>query len=489
MRTRRGYRAARRWGLGLGTGTAAFIMVLAAAPARAQDATSAEPANAEPMAPAVDPAPATLESLRDQIRQTQSRQSVEIQALKDELARRDQEAAVEHEREAVERERLLRIYGFADFGIMRSIAPEDPRLASKFTTPLTFYLGRLNLYYDATPSPDFRFLAETRLSLYPNGTSAGIDTSTGQVKRNTTAVNDVSSPNPTATVNWGSIILERATLDWTRYALFSVRAGLYLTPFGIYNVDHGSPTLINVTLPGYLSQDWIPLRQLGVQVFGSYPLAPWEIGWMATVGNGRSDGVLDLGDSKSYGGRVFARRQGELALTLGGSALYQPDRQNREQFGMAADGSITYTNTRVVESSLLTVGGDLALDFRGFRLRSELVWHQVRYTAGKRALAADDINGGYAPDMRNVNWYVIAAYRYWRIEPYALSDLTSVSPSQSTIDKAWGVGGGANLYLRPNLILKAAWLHAMFFKPAAAGAPSASRQNFDEFVGMVAWAF
>ncbi|MBN2573969.1 MAG: hypothetical protein JXP73_05330 [Deltaproteobacteria bacterium] len=492
MNTRRRVLAARSRGVAtLRKAGIAVLAWLAAAPAaRAQEGAVAAPVRPEPAAPAEATASVPLESLRQQIRQTEAQQAAEIQALKDEIARRDQEAAVEHEREALERERLLRIYGFADFGILRAFPPEEPFLASQFNTPLSFYFGRLNLYYDAKPSEDFRFLVETRLSLYPNGTSAGADASTGGVVRRTsTAVSDVSSPNPTATVNWGSIILERATLDFTRYPLLSVRAGLFLTPFGIYNVDHGSPTLINATLPGYLSQKWIPVQQLGVQVFGSYPLAPWEIGWIATLGNSRSDGILDRGDAKAYGGRVFARRQGELSLTVGGSALYQLDRQNREQFGPAPDGGITYSNTRVVEGTLFTVGGDLALDFRGFRLRSEVVMYQVRYAEGKRALAADDLRGGYAPDMRNLNFYLIAAYRVWRLEPYFLSDVTALSPARALLDKAWGLVAGVNLYLRPNVIFKPAILHAMFFKKDDTGPLPASAQNFDEFVATLVWAF
>ena len=46
-----------------------------------------------------------------------------------------------------------------------------------------------------------------------------------------------------------------------------------------------------------------------------------------------------------------------------------------------------------------------------------------------------------------------------------------------------------NLYLRSNVILKAAWYHAMFFKEQTAGAMPASAQNFDLFVGMLVWAF
>ena len=455
------------------------LTLLAAWPASAQE-TTAEVVPAEP-------AP-TLESLRAEIQQADAKRAQEIQRLKDEIAQRDVEAAVAHEREAVEREQLLRVYGFADFGVMRDIAPKDAQMASQFTMPLTFYLGRLNLYYDAHPDPDFRFLAETRLSLYPNGTPAGVDRSTGIVQRTSTQVSDVSSPNSTTTVSWGSIIIERAVLDWTRYPMLSVRAGLFLTPFGIYNVDHGSPTLISSTQPSYIGQRWIPEQQLGLQIFGSYPIAPWELGYAITVSNGRTDGILDAGDSKAYGGRLFARRQGELSLTLGGSALYQPYRQNKEQFGLAADGSVTFTSMRVVERTMLTLGGDLSIDYRGFRLRSEIVLYREDYTPGKRTLATEDPRGGYEPDKRYVDWYVLAAYRVWKLEPYVLSDLLELSPTLANADKAWATAIGLNVHLRSNVIVKPSWAHVMFFKPDDPN-DTASRQNFHGFIAMLVWAF
>ena len=114
--------------------------------------------------------------------------------------------------------------------------------------------------------------------------------------------------------------------------------------------------------------------------------------------------------------------------------------------------------------------------------------YQIRYTAGMRALAAEDLRGGYAPDMRNLNCYVIAAYRIWRLEPYFLSDLTLLSPEQF-VGKAWGMAAGINLYLRPNVILKPAFMHAMFFKKDDTGPLPASAQNFDEFVATLVWAF
>ena len=51
------------------------------------------------------------------------------------------------------------------------------------------------------------------------------------------------------TVSWGSIILERAYIQWSKLDWLGVRVGQFLTPYGIWNVDHGTPTLITMFRP------------------------------------------------------------------------------------------------------------------------------------------------------------------------------------------------------------------------------------------------
>lgn len=461
------------------------VLALAAPVAAQAPAPAAAPAQAEPTPyePAAAPAPPTVEALQLELRDLKARHEQQLGALTDQLARHEEQSAVVEEREAIERERTVRIYGFADMGIMRTLPPEEGQLASQFTVPLTFYLGRLNLYFDSKPAQHFRFLAETRLSMYPSGSIAGYS-DTGQILRTSTVVADVAGPDQTTSTSWGGIILERAALDWTRYPFLSIRAGLFLTPFGIYNVDHGTPTLIAVSLPIYISQRWIPVRQTGLQVFGIHPIERWELGYAATVSNGRSDGVLDVGDSKSYGGRIFMRRQGALRLQLGASALYEPYRRDREQFGMNATG-ITYTRTREVERTFLAVGVDQSLDYLGLRVRNELVYFEGRYSSGKREQPAQAM-GGFAPDSRLYNWSIIVAHRWHMIEPYIRSELFWGWPQQ--LGTAWAPGAGFNVYLRPNVIVKAGWTNPRFYRYVD-GQNTGSNQNFHSFVGILTWAF
>lgn len=464
-----------------------LTLLVLASPARAQAPAPAEapsPAESAPYEPTTTaPAAPTVESLQSELRQTKAQHDQQLAALAEQVAQHEEQSAVTEEREALERERAIRIYGFADMGLMRTLPPDEGQLASQFTVPLTFYLGRLNLYFDSKPAQHFRFLAETRFSMYPNGSAAGTGDA-GQVLRTSTAVADVAGPDQTVMVSWGGIILERAALDWTRYSFLSIRAGLFLTPFGIYNVDHGTPTLIAVSLPVYIGQRWIPVRQVGLQFFGNYPVGRWELGYSATVSNGRVDGVLDAGDSKAYGGRFFLKRQGALRLLLGASALYEPYRRDREQFGLDATG-VTYTRTREVERRLLAVGVDQSLDYLALRVRNELVYFQGTYTPGKRDLPPQG-RGGFAPDTRQYNWSIIVAYRWRMIEPYIRSELFWGWPAQ--LGTAWAPGAGFNVYLRPNVIVKAGWTNPRFYRYAD-GSNVGANQNFHSFVGILTWAF
>jgi hypothetical protein len=246
----------------------------------------------------------------------------------------------------------------------------------------------------------------------------------------------------------------------------------------------GSPTIISIMLPSYLTLGWIPQRQVGVQLFGSYTADRWELGYAATVANGQTDGLRDVGDTKGYGGRLYLRRQGELRLLLGASALYRPYRRDTAGYTFDASGALGYQITRTVENHQLTAGLDQSIDYAGLRIRQELVFYQTEYALGKR----DTFMGaGLTPDTRQFNWSFLAAYRYGQLEPYFLVDYFYCSPAFGW-DHVWQPGVGLNAYVSSNVMLKAAWVNVRFYQDNEAQ-DMKGRLNVNVFNGLLVWAF
>ena len=156
-------------------------------------------------------------------------------------------------------EPAIRLYGFADVGLQRIWADKAVQALESETNKLTFVLGNVNLYFDAQPSKNWRFLAEIRFGLSPDGAIArpkGGYTFTAPFDD---SVSDPSAPNGGFTnLKWAGVVPERAHIDYTPSDRFNLRAGLFLTPYGIWNVDHGTPTRIMVSEPLFISAQLIP---------------------------------------------------------------------------------------------------------------------------------------------------------------------------------------------------------------------------------------
>jgi hypothetical protein len=212
-------------------------------------------------------------------------------------------------------EPAVRVYGFADVGLQRAwgtIAEIIPGGTNK----ATFVLGNVNLYFDANPVQDWRFLTEVRLGLFPHGATAR--TASGMAPTIDNTVGDDGSPNGGFTnIQWNGVLLERAHIDWTPRDEINIRAGWFLTPYGIWNVDHGTPTRIMVEAPLLITAEILPQRQLGIEAFGRVQALPWTIGYHLYVSNGRQPGQLDFSDQKAVGTRVWFSTRRPIPMTFG----------------------------------------------------------------------------------------------------------------------------------------------------------------------------
>ncbi|MBN2193101.1 MAG: hypothetical protein JW751_09820 [Polyangiaceae bacterium] len=346
----------------------------------------------------------------------------------------------------------LRIYGFADVGLRRNFVPEGNRFEAVWQRGMTFMLGNLNVYFDAHPHPDFRTLAEVRFSQYPHYAQ-----SLTSLDGESTAVYDSDSSTGSNQVIWSGIVLERAHLEWTRFDLLNVRAGLFLTPFGIWNVDHSMAVLITQRLPQFFSREYYPTHQIGLEVSGLKPLGSTELEYHAWLGNGRTRGA-DVTDNKMVGGRLVLAHDGAVRVALGASGLY-----GRNAFARRSITSVAPFATDLsvaVEYDEFAGGADLTFDWKGLRLRWEGVIAREQYLAGRRDEFAP---GAFRPDRTRADTYGLIAYRLpWAgLEPYLLfeRDMSAVNAPSS-------IGSvGINVHLRPSIQLKANYANVRFDAP------------------------
>ena len=120
-------------------------------------------------------------------------------------------------------------------------------------------------------------------------------------------------------------------------------------------------------------------------------------------------------------------------------------------------------------------------------MRNELVYYKTEYTPGKRDAVFPGAAYPKYPNMRQVNWNFILAYRIWALEPYVLVDYFHCSPS-SMWTQLWQPGAGLNIYLRPNVMLKASWINVRFYKNNDPQNTYA-KLNAHIFNGLLVWAF
>lgn len=368
----------------------------------------------------------------------------------------------------------LRIYGFMDFGLDKwfkplVIGPLRP------TSALTFVFGNLNVYLDANPVENVRTMVELRLTLAPHGeeTQLGPPVGTSYERIDTTAF-DFASPSSQSQLRLGGLYIERAWAEYKVADWLKVQWGLFLTPFGIWNLDHGSPTLISLRLPTFVASQMIPTRLLGVHAYGSIFIDPsLEFGYAFHVSNGRTPIDFDFTDDKALGARVFLANEGRFGrLVLGASGYFGTYVDTEKVYNPAAGGT-TWEET--IHYSEQVAGIDVALDVGDFRLRSEGVMRWIRYKDGLHEPFFDITDGSVLnlPSRIEYEAYILAAYRTpWRIEPYLEADVSSKSyilprwagdvRGISADTAAIVLGGGVNVELTTHTLFKTqvAWVYS-----------------------------
>lgn len=431
----------------------------AAAPAIEADAQAPSPAVEEPAPVAAPVAPAAADdgrvnALEERIAELEAKaEEAEMAALLGDGA--DEE---------MEEDPTLRIYGFADFGFQRAWADPSTSVSNFVETDASsFVMGNLNLYFDAKPADAWRTMIEVRFTNAPHGQLNSPGGIAGTFDREDTYQIDPGGSGLNVPMWRGAMVIERAWTEWQAHQLFKIRLGNFFTPWGIWNIDHGSPTLITLNLPQSILQYVFPIRQTGLQIYGSTFAGDWQLGYHATLSNGRSeDSLFDHDDDKAIGARLYAKREmGDFNFAVGGS-YYHGNQENEEV--NVVDPTPRFEQVATWEYTENIFGLDLSMDIADFRLRSEFTARTRESDAGK-LLQGNPLfspRGTFTPNGTGYWGYLVLAQRlpWWGLEPLIFVDGQQQPSTLGDVILTTAVG--LNVHFTPATQLKLNYGQSLF---------------------------
>lgn len=311
---------------------------------------------------------------------------------------------------------MPRLSGFFDTTFSKRWISEDT-VASGVQANPQFLLQHFNLMLTEHMTDELMFIGEIRFTFLPNGAEpVFLDFAAPDPQRIDTTTVDTYTQE---TFRLGGIAIERVYLQWMPWEFLGVIAGYYLTPYGIWHLDHGSPTRLCVQHPfqvnildpaAFRSGEIIPGRQLGVQVLGRiFPVVHLHIDYALTLSNGRgpADTVMDYDANKGLGLRLkVAYEQPDFEVALGG---YGYTGRYTDKIIPPAGPVIAGLSYEIKETYREYA---MALDFRiaiyGLILQGELLRGLVYFDDERPPVT---IGAGYKPDYSSNAMYGLIGYR------------------------------------------------------------------------------
>ncbi len=377
-------------------------------------------------------------------------------------------------------EKRFLIYGFFDLSLSKYIPDENSVIKGLAPEETSFVMSNLNLYFRSEIAQTLSSLIELRFTFLPLGHESSFELDgVSEYERTDTTVTE---PNSYKKHRLGGVGIERAHLTWQPQDFFGILAGYFLTPYGIWNIDHGTPTLIPVREPYMQFSEIVPLHQLGLQLFGRiWPSQSTYLDYAVTVSNGRGpmDAVHDLDENKGLGLRLRAVTEIDVvSFGIGGYGYYGDYTDIKKTIArIAPDFQV---RQEVIESYSELIGAlDLLLEVYGARLQVEYVRRLNQYTDRPPRSMTSAASGGYQPDYINQSAYGLLAYTLplhdWlgqmTLTPYFEIDYSN---SDDTVDDAEAiiVLGGLNFKPSSQVVLKveggavnslhSSWLDSVF---------------------------
>jgi hypothetical protein len=374
----------------------------------------------------------------------------------------------------------FQLSGFVDFSTTIPMGQSK----NLFGKP-SFSIGNLNVYLSKNLSESVRTMAEIRFLYLPNGAPKSVTDRAGI----STAVGDYNDFN--RDLRWGGVEIERVYLEWAAHPLLTIRVGQFLTPYGVWNVDHGSPTIVSVQRPFAIGYNFFPERQTGFELYGRWQASNnGTVGYHVTLSNGTGPAseYLDLDNNKAIGGRLFweYRKWGELKL--GGSAYYGRN-TNGTAIGSIMNGKLVGGQKITSQSDSLALALDATFKYLGVLVQAEFITQQAKFTPEGRTptFSLATFANTIPADSFRFGGYLLLGYRFeWLgVMPYVvLQQLGGADATQTTTEHTFPMLVGVNIRPIESVVLKVEYTHVFFDR-------AQQFPGFDiEFVAFqMAWAF
>ncbi|MET0793907.1 MAG: hypothetical protein ABW061_20475 [Polyangiaceae bacterium] len=388
-----------------------------------------------------------------------------------------------------EQQHRLDLYGFADLTYTRLLIPKSSPWNRIYYPTDSFAVGNFNLYLSSNLGDSWRALGEVRFLYLPNGATT-TDNQTGQVSRTDTTVLDYAGFEEP--IHWGAIRIERIWVEHEFSALFKLQVGAFLTPYGIWNVDHGTPAIVGIRAPFAVAEELFPAHQTGLQLYGNTFFDPVEVGYHLTLSNGRGPvEYQDFNDDKALGGRLYLKTDSVGSLTLGTSA-YRGGYYDRSAkyviLNQNGNQLVDQTYTTIAKYEEFAFAADLKWQWKRWLVQSEFIMNDVAYDKNARPrLQVLKPPQGFQSDYRRWGAYGLVGYRtnFIQTMPYVVLQYAQV-PNNPIVPPTLGLQIGLNIHPTPAVVLKLEFTAIHFSGP---GSIQLGNYPLRILGTQVAWAF
>jgi len=200
-------------------------------------------------------------------------------------------------------ESSFKLYGFMDAGYLKFWLPDNSLLNMQgFNEKSQISVDNINLYTSFTPNGHIKSLIEIAYHNKPMtlaGDSLGTIIRVDPLNSET-----VVNPGRTAAINktdkrvvmteYGDIAVERAQIEVKFNQYLNLKCGKFITQYGIWNVDHGSPVLLTIRQPYEVGLiEIFPKSQIGLAGNGKIFLGDNDLDYTVYMSSGRNGMQID----------------------------------------------------------------------------------------------------------------------------------------------------------------------------------------------------